>query len=97
MSEFRDAANKLVFGENTEILPKLATMQTVSGTGSLQMGFKILRKFTMNKFVYVTDPTWSLHGDIIQTAGFDPVKLPWFDRINKRFDFEGYLQSIKEL
>ena len=61
------------------------------------MGFKMLRKFTKNRFVYVTDPTWSLHGDIIEAGGFNQVKLPWFDKKQRRFDFEAYLQAIKEI
>lgn len=61
---------------------RVASMQTVSGTGGLRMGFAMLKFYFPNcgKKAYVPDPTWSLHYNIIERAGFELVHFRYYDR-----------------
>lgn len=92
--EFRAQAAKLMFGDSP-ILDRLATCQTVSGTGALQTGFKFLKSFTKERNVYMTDPSWSLHTDIIERAGFRPIPLTYYK--NKEIDEVKFQRDLRQV
>lgn len=62
--EFTRAAAVLLFGEDSPVLAqnRVATVQTISGTGANHLGALFTHKyyrFNGDRKVYVSDPTWS--------------------------------------
>lgn len=71
-------------------------MQTVSGTGALALGFKLMR-FHMPAHVkkaYTTNACWSLHNEIIPRAGFDITFIRYYDKKTKGLDLTGFLEDL---
>jgi hypothetical protein len=52
---FRQIAQKLVFGVNDA---RIATVQSLSGTGSLRLVAEFIKLFMPKATVYVSNPTW---------------------------------------
>ena len=59
LASFNEASKKLLFGaENPAVKEgRIVTIQTLSGTGSLRVGFEFLSTYTPGD-VYVSKPTW---------------------------------------
>jgi len=78
---------------------RLASMQTVSGTGGLRTGFAMLKSYfpQAGKKVYVPNPTWSLHHNIIARAGFELNFFRYYNRKTKGIDMPGMLEDLDKM
>jgi aspartate/tyrosine/aromatic aminotransferase len=87
---FNTAIQKLLFGENHPLIRdgKIVTVQALSGSGALRVGFEFLKLFAPGD-VYYSDPTWSNHISIIEKAQLTHKKYPYFDPKTKGLNFEG--------
>lgn len=69
---------KLAYGEDSALLKegRVAGAQSISGTGSIRLGFEFLSQFYPNKDVdvFVPNPTWPVHKTIPERVGMKPVK-----------------------
>lgn len=74
IASYRDKCVKLAFGEDSSVVKdkRYAAMQTLSGTGSLRVGFDFLKEWYTNKNakIYIPDPTWPTHRGIGLRSGF---------------------------
>ncbi|KAL4869837.1 pyridoxal phosphate-dependent transferase [Aspergillus spectabilis] len=77
LPSFRTLASELVFGRDTDAAKegRVATCQSLSGTGALHITGKLLSKAlssptTPLPTVYITSPTWSSHKQIFESIGF---------------------------
>ncbi|PQE03238.1 aspartate aminotransferase protein [Rutstroemia sp. NJR-2017a BBW] len=62
-------ARKLVFGSShEEDHTRIATIQTVSGTGSNHMGARLLCDVGVPKHVWISDPSWVNHTEVWEMA-----------------------------
>lgn len=72
---FRRKAQILAFGEDHDVVTsnRIGSCQTISGTGSLRIGFDFLRTWFPNKEakIMVPDPTWPTHRGIAEKSGFE--------------------------
>lgn len=72
---FMRKASALAFGEESDAWKsnRIATCQSLSGTGCLRLGFEFLKEWYPNKSakIYVPDPTWPTHRGIATKAGFE--------------------------
>ncbi|KAL6917150.1 hypothetical protein FSHL1_008197 [Fusarium sambucinum] len=95
LQSFRDAASKLLFdGTSAYKENRIATCQSISGTGSLLLAGLVLRKANSGiENVIITDPTWSNHDLLFHEVGFNVIKAPYYK--DRSFDFEGYLDTLK--
>ncbi|KAH7166399.1 aspartate aminotransferase [Dactylonectria macrodidyma] len=106
LPQFRDAAVRLVFHgtkaleENRSCMlkiltfPRVASCQSVSGTGALLLAGLTMKKAGCSaKTVYITDPTWSNHGLLFSSIGFDVKTLPYYKEGS--FDFERYVEALQ--
>lgn len=93
---FNQAAQKLVFGDGHPLSRdgKIVTVQTLSGTGSLRVGFEFLKEFIPGD-VYISDPTWANHIAIIEKAGLPIKKYPYFDPKTKGLNFDGMIKALE--
>lgn len=98
---YRARSAALAFGEDSEVIHsnRVGSCQTLSGTGSLRVGFDFLRQWFPNQEakIYVPDPTWPTHRGIAEKAGFEWGEYRYYDRVNRSFDVEGMLQDLRNM
>ena len=71
LAEFNEATRKLLLGEGSAAVAesRVATVQSLSGTGSLRVGAAFIAKFMPGAVVYLPSPTWGNHKNIFADAG----------------------------
>ena len=72
---------------------RIATIQTLSGTGALRTGFDFIKEFYATN-VLIPAPTWPNHERIIRHAGL-PIKFyQYYDHANKKVDLKNLVHSL---
>lgn len=71
---------ELVFA-NTQALAdrRVATVQTIGGTGALRVGAEFLHQLAGCRKVLVSNPTWGNHKDIFGAVGYQIANYPYYD------------------
>jgi len=99
-TDFCKGAIDLALGENNQFSGHglNATVQTISGTGSLRIGGAFLEKwFPGNKVIYVPNPTWGNHIPLFKHSGLDLKQYKYYDPKTCGFDFNGTCDDIKKI
>ena len=94
---YRQGVQKLVFGEGHPALAdkRVATIQTIGGTGAVGIAADFLAKHCPGRTVLVSDPTWDNHHGLFQRAGFKTTTYPYWDRANRSVDFNGMVEALQ--
>lgn len=81
LNSYRHTIVPLLFGADHPVLveKRVATIQTLGGSGALKVGADFLHKYFPESAVWVSDPTWENHVAIFEGAGFTVNTYPWFD------------------
>ncbi|KAJ7109268.1 aspartate amino-transferase [Mycena epipterygia] len=101
LPEFTSAAAKLILGPASPALAdgRVASVQTISGTGANHLGALFLSKFyqwgTAEKKVWLSNPTWANHHAIFKNVGIEPVEYPYYDPKTIGLDFTGFVDALK--
>jgi aromatic-amino-acid transaminase len=98
-SAYCDGVQALLFGENSTALAcrRVATVQTIGGSGALKVGADFLRRYFPSSQVWVSDNTWDNHVGIFEGAGFAVNRYRYFDPKTKSVDFSGLLADLDAL
>jgi aromatic-amino-acid transaminase len=96
---YRAAVEQLLFGPDSQALAdgRVATIQTLGGSGALKVGADFLRRHFPEAAVWVSDPTWDNHISLFEGAGFAVHTYPYFDRQHLRVDFEAMKATLATL
>lgn len=90
LSDFHSAVQKLLFGANNPAVSekRIATIQTLGGSGALKIGADFLHRWFPRAKAYVSDPTWDNHRGIFEGAGFEVGTYPYYDAqtVGVKFD-----------
>ncbi len=99
LNSYRSAIAPLLFGANHPALleGRIATIQTLGGSGALKVGADFLKTYFPNSQVWVSDPTWENHVAIFGGAGFEVNTYPWFDTETNGVRFEALLETLNTL
>lgn len=94
---FREATVELLLGNDCNAVKekRVATLQALSGTGSLAVGAQFLHQFLPGKTVYISDPSWPNHKNIFTLAGVKWDTYRYFDPSTVGLDFNGMIEDIK--
>jgi len=98
--EFTRAAAKLILGVESAAIKqeRVASVQTISGTGANHLGalfFSRFYSFNGPKQVYLSNPTWANHHAIFRNVGIEPVDYPYYDPKTIGLDFDGFISSLR--
>ena len=89
---------RLAYGADSQLLKdgRVAGAQSISGTGSLRLGFEFLAQFypTKGAEVYVPNPTWPVHKTIPERVGLKWQQYRYFDQKTKGLDITGLLEDL---
>lgn len=96
-AEFCQKAAELALGADNPVLSegRYATIQTISGTGSLRIGAAFIAAFHEGeKCVHLPKPTWGNHVPIFKHSGMDVKMYKYYDPECISFDFEGCCKDL---
>lgn len=97
LKEFTDLSAKLILGKQSKVIQdgKVVTVQALSGTGALRLGFTFIAKHLGSRQVYISKQTWSNHRNVVPQAGLPATKdYRYFDQSSNRVDIEGLIADI---
>jgi len=100
LPEFTGPAAKLILGADCAALKekRVASVQTISGTGANHLAALFLSKFygwNGNKIIYLSNPTWANHNAIMKNIGIEPVNYPYYDPKTISLDFGGMTSALQ--
>lgn len=99
-ADFCKHSINLAIGESHEVIKNglNATVQGISGTGSLFVGANFLSHFFPGcKDIYVPTPTWGNHGPIFKLANLSVKTYRYFDPDTCGLNFKGLLEDLNKM
>ncbi len=97
LAEFRKATVALLFGAASAAVAegRVATLQALSGTGSLTIGSHFIHQYFPGTAIYLPKETWPNHRNIAALAGVSWESYRYFDPETVGLDFQGMIEDIK--
>ncbi len=99
LNSYRHTVAPLLFGAERPVLQqqRVATIQTLGGSGALKVGADFLKRYFPDSGVWVSDPTWENHIAIFEGAGFTVDTYPWFDSETNGVRYAALLEKLNTL
>lgn len=95
---YRQKCIKLAYGADSDLVKsnRVAAMQSISGTGSLRVGFEFLKAFypISGVKVWIPNPSWPTHKKIAEKCGFETATYRYYDKSSRSFDLAGMLEDL---
>lgn len=81
VATFNAANQEIIFGKDSPALKekRVATIQTVGGSGALKVGIDFIRDSFPGTSMYISDPSWENHRNIFEGAGLKVETYPYYD------------------
>lgn len=94
--DFLDAVQGLIYEGAEDLLAsgRLVTVQTAGGTGGVRVAADLLRLAAPGASVWISDPTWANHPNILWAAGFEPKTYPYLDAASNELAFDALLETL---
>jgi aspartate/tyrosine/aromatic aminotransferase len=91
-----ELCKQMVFGSDSAVVKegRVATVQTLSGTGALRLAAEFCKRFAPGKKVYVSTPTWGTHNSIMDHAGVGVGSYRYWHAEGRNLDLDGMLEDI---
>jgi aspartate/tyrosine/aromatic aminotransferase len=99
-ARFRTLTARLAFGPDSPSIreERVATLQTISGTGAVSAAATSLLKIAGKKDIWVSDPSWGNHAHIFKSIGLNVHPYTYLDKkTGTTLDFAGMLEDMKSL
>lgn len=102
LASLTSKAAELLLGNSAPAISekRVASVQTISGTGAVHLGALFLAKFYKingtNRTVYVSNPTWANHHQIFTNVGLPIATYPYFHKDTKGLDIEGMKRALAD-
>lgn len=99
--EFCDASASMAFGVDSAVVKEKrnATVQCLSGTGSLRVGAEFLSRFYVSSStpgtVLLPTPTWPNHKNVFERAGISVQQYRYYKPETRALDYEGLIEDVK--
>ncbi|XP_020089744.1 aspartate aminotransferase, chloroplastic [Ananas comosus] len=97
LAAFNKVTAELLLGADNPVIKqgKVATVQGLSGTGSLRLAAAFIQRYFPEAKALISSPTWGNHKNI-----FNDARVPWseyryYDPRTVGLDFEGMIADIK--
>ncbi|MQL90782.1 hypothetical protein Taro_023387 [Colocasia esculenta] len=89
LAEFNKLSANPAIQEN-----RVATVQCLSGTGSLRVGAEFLAKHYHERTIYIPLPTWGNHPKVFTLAGLSVKTYRYYDPTTRGLNFQGLLEDL---
>ena len=99
LADFRSGTQRLLFGATHDAVTggRIATLQTLGGSGALKVGADFLRLYFPQAEVWVSHPTWDNHHPLFEGAGFTVRPYPYYDPATGGLRFDEMLATLNTL
>ncbi|KAI9164138.1 Aspartate aminotransferase [Paramyrothecium foliicola] len=98
-AEYLRHAAKVVFGEDSDALRsrKVASVQTISGTGVVHIALLFLKRAVpeLNKTVYLGTPTWGNYQPMCELVGLEVETYKYYSPEAGGVDWESVLNAVR--
>jgi aromatic-amino-acid transaminase len=96
LAAYDRSVQELVFGADSAVLRdgRIATVQTLGGTGGLKVGADFLKRLNPQAKVLISDPSWENHRALFMQAGFEVETYPYYDPDKRGIRFEAMLAAL---
>ncbi|VVT54745.1 uncharacterized protein SAPINGB_P004231 [Magnusiomyces paraingens] len=105
LPDFTAGAARLILGSTSPAIAqkRVASVQTISGTGANHLAGLFLARFPplgfnpsndSNGVIYVSNPTWANHFSIFKNVGLTVKTYPYFKADTLSLDFEGLIETL---
>jgi len=96
LAEFNKLSAKLIFGADSPAIQenRVATVQCLSGTGSLRVGGEFLARHYHERTIYIPQPTWGNHPKVFTLSGLNVRSYRYYDPATCSLHFEGLLEDL---
>ncbi|THU72032.1 hypothetical protein C4D60_Mb04t07810 [Musa balbisiana] len=96
LADFNKLSAKLIFGADSPAIQenRVATVQCLSGTGSLRVGGEFLARHYHERTIYIPQPTWGNHPKVFTLAGLSVKSYRYYDPTTRGLNFEGLLADL---
>ncbi|KAI8818110.1 putative aspartate aminotransferase mitochondrial precursor [Fimicolochytrium jonesii] len=99
--EYNKLAAELAYGDAAVLKEgRVATAQSLSGTGALRLGGEFLARWYKGaggKKIYLPTPSWGNHTPIFRDAGLEVKQYTYFDKKTNGLDFDGMIKDLKSI
>jgi aspartate aminotransferase len=97
LAAFNKATAELLLGADNAAIKenRVATVQGLSGTGSLRLGAAFIQRYFPGTTIYISSPTWGNHKNIFNDAGVPWKEYRYFDPKTVGLDFDGMMEDIE--
>lgn len=92
--EYKKAVQELIFSDAEIASGRLATTQSLSGTGSLSVLGTFLASHMGCKVIHVSTPTWGNHQAIFRRCGMVVQPYKYYKPETRGFDFDGMMEDL---
>nr|WP_208412614.1 amino acid aminotransferase [Xanthomonas cannabis] len=99
LAAYDKATQALLFGAESALVAsgRVATSQTVGGSGALRVGADLLKKLLPTATIAISNPSWENHRAVFGAAGFEVVDYTYFDAASHGLNFDGMLADLAKL
>ncbi|MCL1531913.1 aspartate/tyrosine/aromatic aminotransferase [Xanthomonas nasturtii] len=99
LAAYDKATQELLFGAESGLVAsgRVATSQTVGGSGALRVGADLLKKLLPTATIAISNPSWENHRAVFGAAGFEVVDYTYFDAASHGLNFGGMLADLAKL
>jgi aspartate aminotransferase len=96
---FNEKMTNLIFTAEHQVVTenRVRTVSTPGGTGALRVAAEFIKSCKKNAIIWVSNPTWANHTGLFKAAGLTVKTYPYYDYENKTLDFDGMLNTLKEV
>lgn len=94
LAKYVELARGLLFGAKNPAIPRIASVQSLSGTGSLRLGMAFINSFLPKSTVYYSNPTWGTHQSILAHSRVPGKAYRYWDAKGKKLDLKGLLEDL---
>ncbi|THZ48355.1 hypothetical protein D6C88_10022 [Aureobasidium pullulans] len=96
---FLNLAAGLLFFKDSEAVEsgRIASVQTISGTGACHLGATFLSRFnpTSSRKAFVGVPAWGNYQPLLELAGIAVENYSYYDPQSKRVDFSSIIRAVR--
>ncbi len=99
LAAYRTAVQRVLFGADSQAVKqeRVATIQTLGGTGALKVGADLLHAAYPDAGVWISDPAWDNHHAIFRGAGIPSHSYPYYDPASKGLAFDAMVECLRKL
>jgi aromatic-amino-acid transaminase len=95
-TRFVELMKELVFGEAGARADNIVGVQTPGGCGALRLGADLIVKADRDAKIFVGQPTWPNHGPLIECAGVEMIRHPYYDPATSTLLFDQMVDALEQ-